>query len=87
METMSRNELLCAIRQVNFVLYDLVLYLDTHPDCACGLSTYHEYKKEYDKMVHCYENKFGPLYSFSVENKNRWDWTDEPWPWQKECDC
>lgn len=87
MESMSKKELLCAIQEVNFVLYDLVLYLDTHPDCACALSTYHDYKREYDKMVSFYEKNFEPLYSYRVYNEDKWTWTEGPWPWQKECDC
>lgn len=87
METMSKHELLCAIRQVNFVLYDLVLYLDTHPDCVCGLSTYHEYQREYDKMIEYYEKNYGPLYSYRVQCGDQWSWIDEPWPWERKCDC
>lgn len=87
MESKSRKELHKAIQEINFVLYDLVLYLDTHPDCPCALATYQDYKRDYDKMVEIYERKFGPLFSYSVMNEDMWTWTEGSWPWQKECDC
>lgn len=86
MENMCKEELKNLIQSTNFAMIEMALYLDTHPDCPCGLNTYHDYHKTFKKAVSCYEKKFGPLTIYGEYNEDYWTWTKEPWPWQKECD-
>lgn len=87
MENMCKEDLFKFIQNTNFVLIEMALYLDTHPECPCGLETYHDYHHSIKRAIDIYEKKYGPLTIYGVNCKDNWDWVDEPWPWQKGCDC
>lgn len=87
MHKMDRNRamLLNKISRVGFVLYDLHLYLDTHPTDAHALRHYEYYQKKLDMIKTEYETRYGPLTPKLPEGSNRWSWIDGPWPWEREC--
>ena len=87
MENMFKEDLFKFIQNTNFALIEMALYLDTHPECPCGLETYHDYHHSIKRAIDIYEKKYGPLTIYGVNCKDNWDWVDEPWPWQKGCDC
>ena len=87
MEKMCKEDLFKFIQNTNFALIEMALYLDTHPECPCGLETYHDYHHSIKRAIDIYEKKYGPLTIYGVNCKDNWDWVDEPWPWQKGCDC
>lgn len=72
------------LQAVDFVLCDLTLYLDTHPDDKKALAQFQQFQKRKHSLVQQYEAAFGPLYEFGVSpsDSNRWTWSDTPWPWQ-----
>lgn len=86
MENMCKRDLMSLIQRTGFVLLDLALYLDTHPDCACALETYHEHRKIFNDALAVFQRRFEPLSIMGVYDENFWTWGNEPWPWQKECD-
>lgn len=87
MNKCERLELLEFIDQVTFMLDDLTLYLDTHPHCKKGLEAYNNYKALRHDAKKEYEEKFGPLDRYHVNNDNCFDWIDSPWPWEGVCNC
>lgn len=87
MENLSKKDLMKVIRSTNFAIVELALYLDTHPEDSCALNTYHDYHKKFKKAVSIFEKRFEPLTIYGVDDENFWTWGNEPWPWQKECDC
>jgi spore coat protein JB len=87
MENMCKEDLMNLIQTSNFAVIDLALYLDTHPDSRCALDTFHDYHHTLMKAVQIYEKRFEPLTIYGVFDEQEWSWKDEPWPWQKECDC
>ena len=48
---MSKQELLFKIQKYNFAAYDLLLYLDTHPDDRNAFRMFRELVKEYREYV------------------------------------
>lgn len=86
MENMCRADLMKLIQNTSFAVLEMALYLDTHPNSSCALETYHDYHRTFKKAVAIYQEKFGPLTIYGVNDENDWNWVDSPWPWQKECD-
>jgi spore coat protein JB len=86
MEQMCKNDLYHLIQTTNFAIIEMALYLDTHPNNACALETYHDYHHMFRQAVAIYEKRFEPLTIYGMNNDNRWTWGDEPWPWQKGCE-
>lgn len=77
----GKQNLLHYITEVSFVLVDVALFLDTHPDDKAAMAYYDKYKRERMEAVKEYENMYGPLTNYSV-NSPEWSWIDDPWPWE-----
>ena len=45
MKTMNQKELFCFINQVSFMLDDITLFLNTHPNCMEAIEAYNHYKE------------------------------------------
>lgn len=65
-----------------FVLDDVRLYLDTHPDDRRALEYYQKYRKLKEQTEAEYVKNFGPINSLQVDSDTRWTWVDTPWPWE-----
>ncbi|MBR0365485.1 MAG: spore coat protein CotJB [Clostridia bacterium] len=80
---MSKQELLYKIQKYNFAAYDLLLYLDTHPDDKNAFRMFKGLVKEYRELVSKYEAKFGPLEAYCAADFDTFKWLDSPWPWER----
>lgn len=69
---------------VRFSLWDLHLYLDTHPCDKTAATLYERYAEKYSDLLKKYECQFGPLGSDSAFGQ---EWFKAPWPWERSCDC
>ena len=76
------DALLRRLQEVSFALYDTILYLDAYPYCRKALAHYHDLIDLKKKLQAEYESQYGPITVFGNENKNAWDWTTTPWPWE-----
>ncbi len=77
----ERAKLLRKVQEADFMAYDLLLYLDTHPDCQTALSEFKEavnkgrqYRKEFEAV-------YGPLSAGASSSAAPWQWIKNPWPW------
>lgn len=77
----GQQNLLQFINEVSFALDDVALYLDTHPKDMTAMEYYRKYKSERAQAIKEYENMYGPLCHYNV-NQDTWTWVDEPWPWE-----
>ena len=77
----GKKNMLHFINEVSFVLDDVALFLDSHPDDEAALAYYKKYKKIRNEAVKEYENIYGPLTHYNVNCKD-WSWVNEPWPWE-----
>ena len=76
-----RREMMMKIRELDFAIIELALYLDTHPDDQKALCLHREYCKEVKPVKDQYQKVFGPLTIHYPCNK--WRWLEEPWPWER----
>ena len=81
---MSRQELYTKLQEISFVLYDLALFLDSHPHNQAALEFFHDNQALYDKYSREYQNSYGPMTIFDVDTTDGWTWTQGPWPWEVE---
>ncbi|MBZ5749095.1 MULTISPECIES: spore coat protein CotJB [Metabacillus] len=75
--------LLLEIQEVDFVLVELTLYLDTHPNDLQALQQFNQFTLKSKQLKQSFEAKFGMLQQFggSFADAN-WSWGTAPWPWQ-----
>ena len=84
MNNLDRSTLLRRLQAEDFALYEVALYLDGHPRNRRALCYYEEHKKIAAMLREEYEKRFGPLTIYRNQNEENWDWTEGPWPWEKE---
>ena len=74
----TREEMLMQIREYNFSIIELALYLDTHPEDKKALCLHKEYCKTLKDLEDKYQKVYGPL---TIKYPcNKWRWLEEPWP-------
>lgn len=78
----TREEMLMKIREYNFSIVELALYLDTHPDDKKAICMHNEYTKAVKDLEDKYQKVYGPL-TIKYPCK-KWRWLEEPWPWERE---
>ncbi len=76
--------LMRAIEAVSFVMDDVRLFLDTHPQDADALAYYNKARGERDALVAQYTAAYGPLNFYQAGGSTQWNWVQGPWPWQIE---
>ena len=82
---MSQNNLLHTIMQYDFAIYDLVLYLDTHPNDTKSIEMYMDLKKQCKLHTEEYVRLYGPINNKQVTDDNYFNWVSTPWPWEGGC--
>lgn len=81
----ERQRLLLEVQKYRFAMWDLNLYLNTHPTDRNTMMLFDQYRNSYKRAKEDYQNKYGPL-SLSATNTNGsyWPWNKSPWPWEGE---
>ena len=80
-DKMTREEMIMKIKEYNFAVIELALYLDTHPEDEKALCLHREYTKKLKDLKDKYQKVYGPLTIYFPCNK--WRWLEEPWPWER----
>lgn len=76
-------QLLEEMQAIDFVLVELNLYLDTHPNDADAIKQFNDTARQSMQLKINFEKKFGPLMHFGQSYSNYpWNWNNTPWPWQ-----
>lgn len=71
------------LQAVDFVLVELTLYLDTHPQDQNAIHQFNQYAQQRKKIKRAIESKYGPLQQYGNSYSGTpWNWSSGPWPWQ-----
>ena len=76
----EREQILMQIRELNFAVIELGLYLNTHPEDQKALCLHRKYARVAKDLKDKYQKVYGPL---TINYPcNKWRWLEEPWPWE-----
>jgi spore coat protein JB len=78
----DKDMLLRKISALSFAMWELHIFLDTHPNDMTAMAMLNKNKQRYDALVQEYQSKYGPLNTFDVDTNNKWQWIADPWPWE-----
>ena len=78
---LKREEMIMKIKELDFAVIELALYLDTHPEDKKALYLHNNYAKSLKELKDKYQKVYGPLTIHYPCNK--WKWLEEPWPWER----
>lgn len=85
---MNMNNREIALKNLSaqeFTLWEMHLYLDTHPDDLRFVERYNKNKMKYSVMKNEFEEKY---YYLTAESAEGVEWLKGPWPWEnEECGC
>lgn len=81
---MNKEEMMKNVQMLSFLVYDVALFLDTHPDDIAALNYYDKYRNLCAEAILDYEQQYGPISISNVDIKNKWSWIEKPWPWEME---
>ncbi|MFZ4453285.1 spore coat protein CotJB [Salibacterium aidingense] len=71
------------LQVVDFVLVELTLYLDTHPNDTAAIQQFNDASYYRRQLVPKVEEYLGPLQQFGNSYSSYpWNWNQAPWPWQ-----
>ena len=74
----KREKLLRSLSSAQFALWELHIYLDTHPNDLEAINLHEKYEKKYRQLKNEYEVNYGPLTPSVGEGVG---WLQNPWPW------
>lgn len=72
------------LQALSFAINELGLYLDTHKDDTEALELFRKYVQLYHQGMMQYEKLYGPLSMKQAGISGKYDWLNEPWPWEFE---
>jgi spore coat protein JB len=76
-------KLLRELQEIDFVLVELNLYLDTHPGDAGALNQYNDFALKRQSVACEFEKRYGPLMNFGHSYSGYpFQWKESPWPWE-----
>lgn len=87
MKNMSKMELFNFINEISFMIDDIALFLNTHPDCDEAIKAYNQFMELRHEALCEYTEAYGPISKYNVDACNYWDWVNNPWPWEGVCSC
>jgi spore coat protein JB len=79
----KKEKLLRSLSAVQFALWELHLYLNTHPADLEAIALHEQYSVKFEKLRREYEEQYGPL---TPQKGEGLEWLKNPWPWDIEGD-
>lgn len=80
---MSELELKKAVQSYTFAVYDMLLFLDTHPEDKKAFALFRSLVQKARELKASYERQYGPLSIMSAADYDEFKWLESPWPWEK----
>lgn len=81
----AQDQMLKEISMVDFVLVELMLYLDTHPYDRNAMEYFNHYSRIKNRMAREFSVKYFPLTKDMAESNKEWRWGMAPLPWEGGC--
>lgn len=81
----QRRKKLYDIGIADFVLTDMMLYLDTHPSDQKAMEYFNHYARIKTQMEREFAREYYPLRKDLAESNRDWRWGSAPLPWEGGC--
>ncbi len=78
----EQENMLIKLMAYSFIINDLNLYLDLHPEDTSTFEKFKKYAKELSDIQLEYTQKYGPIVITETQGAN-FNWLKNPWPWDK----
>ena len=82
---MTKRSMLDEISKISFVIDELRLFLDTHPDCTEAIQMIKNHMTHRASLVANYTANYGPIEAYAPFEGCAWLWNEGPMPWEGDC--
>lgn len=72
---------MAELQALEFVVTEMGLYLDTHPDDQEAFALFQQYVALAREGRKRYVELYGPLYQMGAADDDHYTWLHDPWPW------
>lgn len=83
-DIINKKRLLKELMSYDFILTELNLYLNSHPNDKNALKMHCEIADKAEALRKRYTKEFGPLTAATNNTPDSWDWVCGPWPWENQ---
>lgn len=83
-DAVNRRKLKKELMAHDFVLTELGLYLNSHPDDQRALQMHCEIAGKAEELRRRFVKAYGPIVAAENKNSENWDWVKGPWPWENQ---
>lgn len=80
----DKERLMKRLSAAQFAVWEMHLYLDTHPCDTTAIEAYNNYYTRYKELLKEYVDRFGMI-NAGKEYDDQWSWINSPWPWDVDC--
>lgn len=82
----DQERMLREIGMIDFVVIEMTLYLDTHPNDRNAIEYFNHYIRLKNQALRDYAAKYGPLTLSTADSYSKeWKWATKPMPWEGVC--
>lgn len=81
----NKEQMLKDIGILDFIVVELTLYLDTHPQDRDAMEYFNYYNRIRMQMKRDFSKTYYPLTTDFAESKEEWRWGAAPLPWEGVC--
>ena len=74
------------LQALEFVIQELGLYLDTHPNDQEAFSLFQKYVELEKTARKNFVSSNGPLFQRDAAQSDQYNWLQEPWPWNRSAE-
>ena len=82
MDAINKKKLMKEIKAYDFILTELNLYLNSHPNDKRALKMQTEAADKAECLTKRYNQIYGPLTARNNADTENWNWIKGPWPWE-----
>jgi len=82
----EQEMLLRRLSGAQFAAWETHMFLDTHPNDGLALEANKKYQAKFLEVSKEYESKYGPLNHGDTYGDTRFEWVNDPWPWERTDD-
>ncbi len=79
----NRAKMLRRLSAAQFAVWELHMYLNTHPNDKKALEMYKKHLEHFKELKSEFEECFGPI---TIRSGTGAEWLQDPWPWEVEGD-
>lgn len=83
----EQQKLLHEVGILEFIVVELTLYLDTHPEDQEAMEYFHHYNRLCNQAKKEYSARFEPLEVefMDTDHGDKWKWSTSKMPWEGGC--